>query len=77
MHLDPETRDSILYVMAEAIDDPRSRRDVYLYQDDQSKTDAIRHIGRLEDIYFQLLLELCGVADLRTETTTARGKEAG
>lgn len=63
LHLATEMRDEILHAIARAVEDERSGREVYVYESENTGVE-IRHLGRLDEIFFQILLELGGIADL-------------
>jgi hypothetical protein len=63
----PEERDAILVALARAVDHPRCRREVYLLESEDpsgNRVETIRHVGRLDQTFHELLLDLNGTIDL-------------
>ncbi len=62
-----EERDAILAALASAVDHPRCQREVYLLLREKSpgtSAESIRHVGRLDQTFHEVLIELNGTIDL-------------
>lgn len=68
IHLSPDVRNAIIEAFAETIEHPGSQRDVYLLITEggplQATSYAIKHMGRLDEILYRLLVELSGISDI-------------
>jgi hypothetical protein len=70
-YLDPRLREEIIKAFVEAIDDDRSKRDVYLlvkeevpYNNHISHIYRIEYKGQLDEIFYDIVTQIIGIIDI-------------